>query len=411
LGAKKKLAVAPVKLQFQFPSRANCLVIPVSAASHEKDELEPWCQERAAEIISAKGWKVDEGDKLKIAKAVSVGAQRAALVLERRAKGDFGPESPVAVEPHPSDAITVNKPRAQVTLDSLLDGWVAEKRPTDKTIYSWKKVLEHLGKFVGHNDAARLMRDDLLGWKAALLEAGLRTKTIRDSKIAPLRAVLQRGVENRKIAENPAARIVVDVRTKIGERIRGFTDNEAVLLLRQAAKEQDPVKLWVPLLCAYSGARLSEVCRLRAQDIFKNGDVWCMKFDPEAGSLKNQNAERAVPLHPAITEAGFLKFVTSAGSGPLFKGLTADRFGNRGGNGTKLIGRWARGLGITDERISPSHSWRHRFKTQSRLHRLMPDIANAITGRHPKTFADTYGEFPIEALYRKLCKIPKIEIE
>jgi hypothetical protein len=41
----------------------------------------------------------------------------------------------------------------------------------------------------------------------------------------------------------------------------------------------------------------------------------------------------------------------------------------------------------------------------------MPDIANAITGRHPKTFADTYGEFPIEALYRKLCKIPKIEIE
>jgi hypothetical protein len=145
LGAKKKLAVAPVKLQFQFPSRANCLVIPVSAASHEKDELEPWCQERAAEIISAKGWKVDEGDKLKIAKAVSVGAQRAALVLERRAKGDFGPESPVAVEPHPSDAITVNKPRAQVTLDSLLDGWVAEKRPTDKTIYSWKKVLEQPG--------------------------------------------------------------------------------------------------------------------------------------------------------------------------------------------------------------------------------------------------------------------------
>jgi integrase len=149
------------------------------------------------------------------------------------------------------------------------------------------------------------MRDDLLGWKAALLEAGLRTKTIRDSKIAPLRAVLQRGVENRKIAENPAARIVVDVRTKIGERIRGFTDNEAVLLLRQAAKEQDPVKLWVPLLCAYSGARLSEVCQLRAQDIFKNGDVWCMKFDPEAGSLKNQNSERAVPLHPAITEAVF----------------------------------------------------------------------------------------------------------
>jgi hypothetical protein len=43
------------------------------------------------------------------------------------------------------------------------------------------------------------MPEDLVRWKAVLLEAGLRTKTIRDSKIAPLRAILQRGVDNRKI--------------------------------------------------------------------------------------------------------------------------------------------------------------------------------------------------------------------
>jgi hypothetical protein len=41
----------------------------------------------------------------------------------------------------------------------------------------------------------------------------------------------------------------------------------------------------------------------------------------------------------------------------------------------------------------------------------MIDIANAITGHHRKTVADSYGEFPIEALYRELCKIPKIKIE
>ena len=46
------------------------------------------------------------------------------------------------------------------------------------------------------------------------------------SKIAPLRAILQWGVDNRKLAANPASRIVVDVRAKIGERIRGFTDEE-----------------------------------------------------------------------------------------------------------------------------------------------------------------------------------------
>ena len=34
---------------------------------------------------------------------------------------------------------------------------------------------------------------------------------------------------------------------------------------------------------AYSGARLSEVCQLRAEDIFQQGEFWCMKFDPKAG--------------------------------------------------------------------------------------------------------------------------------
>ena len=54
---------------------------------------------------------------------------------------------------------------------------------------------------------------------------------------------------------------------------------------------------------------------------------------------------------------------------------------------------------------------KHRFKTLGRRPELMSDIANAITGHHRKTVADSYGEFPIEALYRELCKIPKIKIE
>ena len=383
-------------------------LLSVSRESVRQTILESWCQERADEFISVKGLKVDDEDRLMIAKAIGTGTQRAALALKRRAKGDFSPDSPAPLATRAADMSTVDQLSKPVTLESLLDGWAAEKRPTEKTIYSWKRVLEQLGEFVGTKDAARLTPDDLLRWKATLLEAGLRTKTIRDSKIAPLRAVLQWGVDNRMLAANPASRIVVDVRAKISERIRGFTDEEAARILRYAAKEQDPVRRWVPLLCAYSGARLSEVCQLRAGDIFKQGEVWCMKFDPEAGSLKNENSERAIPLHPAVIENGFLQFVKAAGSGPLFTGLSADRFGNRGGNGTKVIGRWVRGLGLDDERLSPSHSWRHRFKTLGRQFGLAPDIVNAITGHHRKTVADSYGEFPIEALYRELCKIPKI---
>jgi integrase len=367
-----------------------------------------WCRQRAGEYVSAFGLRVDGDDLLKIAKAIGVGSHKAALTLKRQAKGDFGPEG-WSERPrqtfYPAPTLSPSKP---VSLQALLDGWAAERQPAQKTVYSWKRVLEQLGTFVGHNDAARLTPENLLQWKKTLLEAGLRTKTIRDSKIAPLRAILQWGVDNRKITMNPASRVLVEVRGKMAERIRGFTDEEAVLILREAARHQDPVRRWVPLLCAYSGARISEVCQLRGMDIFLRDGVWCMKFDPEAGALKNVNSERAVPLHQAIVASSFLEFVGSQGPGPLFSGLTNDRFGNRGGNGTKIIGRWVRGLGLTDARISPSHSWRHRFKTLGRRHGLMPDIVNAITGHHRKTVADSYGEFPVEALYRELSKIPPV---
>jgi integrase len=290
----------------------------------------------------------------------------------------------------------------------LLEGWAAEKRPARKTVYDWKLVLEQFGAFIGHTDAARLTPENLLQWKATLLEAGFRTKTIRDSKIAPVRAILQWGVDNRKLPTNPAARMIMDVRGNMAERIRGFNDEEAGLILLQAASELDSVRRWIPLLCAYSGARIAEVCQLRGEDIFQHVGLWCLKIVPESGSLKTAGSERVVPLHPAVIEAGFIEFVVAQGAGPLFPSLAVNRFGSRGANGMRVIGRWVRALGITDVRISPSHSWRHRFKTLGRRYGLALDLVNALTGHHRKTVADAYGEYPLEALYRELAKLPSI---
>jgi integrase len=243
-----------------------------------------------------------------------------------------------------------------------------------------------------------------------MVETGLRPKTIRDAKLAPVRAILQWAVDNRRLPLNPAERVTIDVRVKASETRRGFKDEEASLVLSAALRERDPVRRWVPWLCAYSGARLSEVCQLRVEDILQIDGIWCMKFDPDAGSLKTRSSERAVPLHPAVLEREFLEFVRGVGSGPLFANLTPDKFGSRGGNGTKILGRWVRSLGLTDDRISPSHSWRHRLKTMGRQHELAPDIVNAITGHGRRSVADSYGEFPIAALYRELKKIPPVNL-
>jgi integrase len=203
----------------------------------------------------------------------------------------------------------------------------------------------------------------------------------------------------------------VEVKAKPGEGRRSFTNDEAKLVLKAAAQETDPVRRWVPWLCAYTGARASEICQLRAEDVVQIDGLWCIKIDPEAGPLKNRNSERAVPLHPAVIESGFIEFAKEIPSGPLFADLPPDKFGKRGGNGTKVLGRWVRSLGLTDPRLSPNHSWRHRLKTLGRRHGLAPDIVDAITGHARRTVADAYGEFPMEALHREISKIPGVSLD
>lgn len=137
-----------------------------------------------------------------------------------------------------------------------------------------------------------------------MVDEGLRPKTIQDSKLAPVRAILQWGVQNKLLPFNPAAGISLDVRSKQSEKKRSFTDEEAKIILRAALAEDDPVRRWVPWIGAYTGARVSEICQLRSEDIIKIEQIWCMKLDPEAGSLKTSGSERIIPLHPALIEAG-----------------------------------------------------------------------------------------------------------
>ncbi|MBJ6128372.1 site-specific integrase [Microvirga splendida] len=365
---------------------------------------EDWCRRTADEILQARGLMVDERSRTRLEKAVAAAIQRASLTLESYAEGRVDDESPLAS----AAAIPLRKKdvRKPIPFEELVTGWAAENKPAPKTLYEWRRIFKQLIAFLSHDDAGRLTPDDLVGWKAQMIASGLHGKTIRDAKIAPVRAVLRWAVDNRRLPSNPAERITVDVKAAAGTQKRSFSDQEAAVVLKAARSETNPVRRWVPWVCAYSGARLSEVCQLRREDIVLVDDIWCMRLVPEAGSLKTVNAERTVPLHQALIDEGFLSFVESVRAGPLFSGLRPDKFGRRGGTGTKQLGRWVRALGITDPRLQPNHSWRHRMRTLGRRHGLAPDIVDAIVGHARRSVADRYGEFEVTALSRELAKIP-----
>ena len=129
----------------------------------------------------------------------------------------------------------------------------------------------------------------MVRWKEALISEGLSAKTIGDSKLAAVRTILQWGVESRRLPSNPAAGVRMTAK-KVGKSRRSFTDAEAATILSAALGEANPVLRWVPWLCAYSGARLSEVCQLRVGDVREIEGVWCMVIDSEAGSVIGPHA-------------------------------------------------------------------------------------------------------------------------
>ena len=269
--------------------------------------MEGWCLDTAAQCLAAQGLVVDELSRRKVAKAVAAAVQRASETLFHYSRGNYGGNgraSDAAPSRAPTTEVTSAKP---VRFDDLVKGWAAEKRPADKTIYEWKRVVRQLTAFLGHDDAGRVTAKDLIAWKGVLVESGLRAKTIRDAKLAPLRAILQWAADNHRLPGNPAERIVIDVKAKVAEAKRSFTDDEAAIILKAARSENSPVRRWVPWLCAYSGARVSEICQLRMEDVLQIDGIWCMKFDPDAGSLKTRSSERAVPLHPTLIGEGFLR--------------------------------------------------------------------------------------------------------
>ncbi|SFL99953.1 site-specific integrase [Methylorubrum salsuginis] len=377
-------------------------------------EMRDWCREQAEALASGRGLILDAAGQDELTRAVAAAVQRACLALERGTRGEplelAPPKSADATSAlalsHAIATAPTSSVRAPLSFGTLIEAWAAEATPATRTRYEWTRVIDKLAAFIGHDDAHRLTQSDVVRWKEHLVASGQSSKTIRDASLSAVKSILGWGVRNGRLETNPAAAVTIDVRRKAGQGIRGFSDDEAATILRAAAQEADPVRRWIPWLCAFSGARLAEACQLRAEDVMPFGSVWAMRFDAAAGPIKNTNSERTIPVHSALIEQGFLAFAQGTERGPLFPGLPPDKFGKRGGTATKRLGPWVRSLGLIDERLSPNHSWRHRFKTLARRHELRPDTVDAITGHGKRAVGDTYGEHELKTMQRELEKIP-----
>lgn len=378
------------------------------------DQLELF---RAAGNITAKQgsieWRV-------IARALCIAEYEA---LERASERDEGDYSGSPTAPIIKDAEPAPEPQKRISLKRLWTDYVAMRQQAGFMRDGGRRqivAIDSLRQFLKHDDAQKITKKDLLEWRDELMKT-LAAKTVSDVYLSTVRTLLGWAVENDQLPENPATSVKQRKPRKVYNRERGYTDAEAVKVLN-ASRAHMPnedengyirekpqltaAKRWVPIICAYTGARVTEVTQLRKED-FRLEDGQCIaRITPDAGSVK-AGGYRDVPLHPQIMKEGFGDFLKGAREGPLFhNGVGPDSYVRKSKQISNQLGDWLRTTGLRPEGLAPNHAWRHRFKTQCLELGISDRVMDAIQGHAAKSAGDGYGDVTLKTKAGAIEKLP-----
>lgn len=207
---------------------------------------------------------------------------------------------------------------------------VRDLRQADAALFH--ATLSKLPKSFGKSPAHRTDPiADVIG-RAALLpkeQVGLSVPTRNrylDQLGAVLRAARAEGIEIDPKIDPSILRRKENVRAR--DKKRAFKHAELVALfehpffqpaplpkgnLRHFRARQESGLYWVPLICAYTGARREEAAGLSLSEIKREGDVWYLDLTTTTSRrLKTLSSVRKVPLHEDLIKLGFDRFVASA---------------------------------------------------------------------------------------------------
>lgn len=261
------------------------------------------------------------------------------------------------------------------------------------------------------------------------------TPTIRN-KLRALSAVLSHGVRLGQLAENPviaggigrAAAKAAGSRSAISRRRKDYTKDELLRIFTSqifteagwSAPRADFGKAWywMPLLMYYTGARREELAQLAARDVLVSGEgISCLSIlampddDDTDRGVKTEGSRRMIPLHPDLVKRGFLEYARSVPpAGQLFPKLKPSPAGFYGANFGKRWAAYLRDVVGLDTSVSPSHGFRHTFKTLCREVGMPEDVHDAITGHSGAgATARDYGQMPLVRMAAEMVRFPSVD--
>ena len=375
--------------------------------------------ERAVAVLQSEGVNADTPSTQRLAAELLHLHEALYEHAKEHAKGKRRDDPQEARLPTPQAVSqTLHGPRVL----ALYEQWASHAEQRDgnarSTLKRYRGVFAPFAAFLSNPPAASVTPDDVARYFEHRLAGGLSPRTARDVHKAALSSVFGWARGKRLVATNPVSGYRIKARKKARVRDKSFTDAEAATIL-SAARAIIPdgaysaTRRWVPVLCAYTGARVQEMTQLRKADVHRHPDgFYFLRLTGEAGTIKDRDT-RDVPLHPRVVKEGFVRFVKAAHDGPLFYDpktrRRADAETSLAESRARKLAQWVReDVGVTDPGVAPNHAWRHRFKTAATRAGIEGRYADAITGHAPRTQGEDYGEKLAAVLYREVKRI-KIE--
>lgn len=389
---------------------------------------------QADEVCARHGLELDEASRSALLHQIGLAVVLGTSRLVKTSEGDFSPDPHLARYPPlslPKAASAPPRRGAKVTLGILFDRWKtyhADKR-APSTTRRYGPSIRSLDVHLGGKDVREVEADDVWAWAERRRDVdGIAARTVNGNDLVAASSVFDfattrdsddkaSGERKRPLrADNPVRGVKLDLPRLIGKKGKVFKMEDVATILRLArAVEINPKhpqasasRRWAPWICAYSGARIQEVCWLRREDVRREDGIWVMEFP-----VTKDGFARTVPIHDALLDEGLADFRNACAEGFLFIGdgprkadakMTPQEL--RAGD----IASWISDNVDLDPRLSPNHSWRHTFITNAD-EIMSKRMANRLAGHNKKKDAsDGYYDPPLEKMKEALDRYPRYAI-
>ncbi len=227
-----------------------------------------------------------------------------------------------------------------------------------RTAQSYRQKATAFAAFVSNPPIAHITGDDIERFKNSLRARNLSAKSI-NNYLGALNKVFTKMLAKGLIMSLPTSGTHID--TNKGDNPKEPFASDHLRLIFDPARMgalTDPADFWFPFFGLFMGMRVHEIGQLRCIDLFDEEGVPALYVYRS----KSPAGVRTIPLHPALIELGFLRYVDhirGLGEERVFPHLTETKQGF-GKITSKHFSEMLEEIGIKSDALS-FHSTRHSF--------------------------------------------------